>query len=92
MSADNNLDFKMVAALSSGGVTGALGGLMGGGGGKGTKLPFRIQGTSSDPKFIPDVGGVATGMLGSLAGNLTKGQKGKPNLGDALGGLFGKKN
>ena len=99
MSADNNLDFKMVAALSSGGVTGsvtnALGGLMGGsgsGGGKGAKLPFRIQGTSSNPKFIPDVGGVATGMLGSLAGNLTKGQKGKSNLGDALGGLFGNKN
>jgi len=97
MSADNNLDFRMVAALSSngiaGGVTDALGGLMGGGGGaKGTKLPFRIQGTSSDPKFIPDVNGVATGMLGSLTGNLTKSKKGKPNLGDALGGLFGKKN
>jgi AsmA protein len=92
MSAENNLDFKMVAALSaSNGVTGAVGGLLGGGG-KGAKLPFRIQGTASDPKFIPDLGGVATGMLGSLAGNLTKGQKGKPGLGDALGGLFGKKN
>jgi len=93
MSADNNLDFKMVAALSSGGVTGALGGLMGGGGSsKGTKLPFKIQGTASDPKFIPDLNGVATGMLGSLAGNLTKGRKGKSGLTDALGGLFGKKN
>jgi AsmA protein len=94
MAADNSLDFKMVAALgSSGGVTGAVGGLLGGsGGGKGTKLPFKIQGTASDPKFIPDVGGVASGMLGSLAGNLTKGQKGKPGLSDALGGLFGKKN
>ena len=93
MSADNNLDFKMVAALSSSGVTGALGGLMGGGGAsKGAKLPFKIQGTASDPKFIPDVSGVANGMLGSLAGNLTKGQKGKSGLTDALGGLFGKKN
>ena len=93
MSADNHLDFKMVAALSSGGVTGALGGLLGsGGGGKGMKLPFRIQGTASDPKFVPDAGGVASGMLGSLAGSLTKGQKGKPGLADALGGLFGKKN
>src|SRR5882757_1415574 len=93
VSADNNLDFKMVAALSSSGVTGALGGLMGGGGGsKGAKLPFKIQGTASDPKFIPDVSGVANGMLGSLAGNLTKGQKGKSGLTDALGGLFGKKN
>jgi len=67
-------------------------GSSGSGGGKGTKLPFKIQGTASDPKFIPDVGGVASGMLGSLAGNLTKGQKGKPGLADALGGLFGKKN
>jgi len=93
MSADNNLDFKMVAALSSSGVTGALGGLMGGGGGsKGAKLPFKIQGTASDPKFIPDVNGVANGMLSSFAGNLTKGQKGKSGLTDALGGLFGKKN
>ena len=94
MAPDNRLDFKMVAALgSSGGVTGAVGGFLGGsGGGKGTKLPFKIQGTASDPKFIPDVGGVASGMLGSLAGNLTKGQKGKPGLADALGGLFGKKN
>jgi len=93
MSAGNNLDFRLVAALSSsGGVTSALGGLMGGGGGKGTRLPFRILGTASDPKFVPDVGGVATGMLGSLAGNLTKGRKGKPGLADALSGLFGKKN
>jgi AsmA protein len=93
MSADNNLDFKMVAALSSSGVGGTLGGLMGGGGvSKGAKLPFKIQGTASDPKFIPDVSGVASGMLGSFAGNLTKGQKGKSGLTDALGGLFGKKN
>ena len=93
MAPDNRLDFKMVAALgSSSGVTGAVGGLLGGGAGKGTKLPFKIQGTASDPKFIPDVSGVASGMLGSLAGNLTKGQKGKPGLADALGGLFGKKN
>ena len=104
MSAENNLDFKMVAALSGGGVAGgmtdAVGGLLGAAGGsassKGIKLPFRIEGTASDPKFVPDAGGVAAGMakgmLGSLAGNLTKGQKGKSGLTDALGGLFGKKN
>ena len=96
MAADNSLDFNMVAALSSSGGIGAVGGLLGGGGGKGTKLPFKIQGTASDPKFVPDVSGVAAGvakgMLGNLTGNLTKGQKGKPGLGDALGGLFGKKN
>ena len=97
MSAENNLDFKMVAALSSsGGVTGAVGGLLGGGGGKGQRIPFRIQGTTSDPKFVPDMGGAVAGMaqgvLGNLAGGLTKGKKPNQGLSDALGGLFGKKN
>ena len=95
MSAENHLDFKMVAALSSSsGVTGAVGGLLGGG--KGQKIPFRIQGTTADPKFVPDMGGAVAGMtqgaLGSLAGNLTKGKKPNQGLSDALGGLFGKKN
>ena len=93
MSAENNLDFKMVAALSSGG---AIGGLLGGGGGKGQKIPFRIQGTTADPKFVPDMGsavaGIAQGALGSLAGNLTKGKKPNQGITDALSGLFGKKN
>jgi len=97
MSAENNLDFKMVAALSSsGGGIGAVGGLLGGGGGKGTKIPFRIQGTTSDPKFVPDMGGavagLAQGALGNLAGGLTKGKKPGQGVTDALGGLFGKKN
>ena len=93
MSAENNLDFKMVAALSSGG---AIGGLLGGGGGKGQKIPFRIQGTTADPKFVPDMGsavaGIAQGALGSMAGNLTKGKKPNQGITDALSGLFGKKN
>jgi len=96
MSAENNLDFKMVAALSSGSGIGAVGGLLGGGGGKGTKIPFRIQGTTSDPKFVPDMGGavagLAQGALGNLAGGLTKGKKPGQGVADALGGLFGKKN
>lgn len=97
MSAENNLDFKMVAALSSsGGVTGPVGGLLGGGGGKGQRIPFRIQGTTSDPKFVLDMGGAVAGMaqgvLGNLAGGLTKGKKPNQGLSDALGGLFGKKN
>src|SRR5262249_59949486 len=74
----NNLDFKMAATLTGGaigamgsagaGVGGALGGALGGnksGGckGGGTTIPFMIQGTASDPKFVPDVGGVAADML-----------------------------
>src|SRR5262245_28066412 len=73
----NNLDFKMAAtltgaavgAMGGAGVGGALGGALGGNkGGEckgGTTVPFMIQGTASDPKFVPDVGGVAAGMLKS---------------------------
>ena len=96
MSAENNLDFKMVAALNSNAITGAVGGLLGGGGKGQQKIPFRIQGTTADPKFVPDMGGavagIAQGALGSLAGNLTKGKKPGQGVTDALGGLFGKKN
>lgn len=83
---------------------GALGGLLGkvtGGGGckgGGTTVPFLIQGTTSDPKFVPDVGGLAAGMLKSQLGCLgsaasgTQTQKQDPaNPLGALGGLFGKK-
>jgi len=93
VSSNSALDFKMVASLSSaqGSVTGALGGLLGGGAGsKLQKIPFKIQGTTSDPKFIPD----AAGLAGGIAGSLLQGGAGKKpgqGLTDALGGLFGKK-
>jgi hypothetical protein len=49
-------------------------------------IPFSIQGTSSDPKFVPDVKGIATEQLKSLA---------TPETGKAVGGiingLFGRK-
>ena len=109
----NALDFKMVATLTKeaigsvasagGGAAGGLGGLLGkvtGGGGNcgsGLKVPFQIQGTTSEPKFIPDVGGIAADMfkskLGCLGGS-TPGAKSQPNANnpvDALSGLFKKK-
>jgi AsmA protein len=105
----NNLDFKMAATLTStlgavGSPVSDLGGLLGkgaGGGGckSGTTVPFQIQGTTADPKFIPDVGGLAAGMLKSqfgCAGGL--GAAGAKDAGKApadavksLGGLFKKK-
>ncbi len=108
----NNLDFKMAAILTSAigaagspvsSTAGLLGKAMGGGGGgcksSGTTVPFQIQGTTSDPKFIPDVGGLAAGMLKSqlgCAGGLATG--GAKDAGKApedavksLGGLFKKK-
>jgi AsmA protein len=82
-----------------GGVLGAIGGGKGGNCKSGTTIPFMIQGTASDPKFVPDVGGVAANMLksqlgcaGSAVPNV--GKPGSQNPADAinaLSGLFGKK-
>ena len=83
--ADNSLNFKMRAALNGAGSL--IGGVTGGGK---TTIPFSIQGTTSDPKFIPDVAGMA-GALGSQLGSTLQGGKGTPAVSDTIGGLFGKK-
>jgi AsmA protein len=89
----------------TGGAGGAAGGLLGNcknaSGGSGPTLPFQVKGTMSDPKFIPDVGGVAAGMLksqlscfggSSQAKASPQQQQQNPNNPmDALGGLFKKK-
>src|SRR5262249_25281858 len=78
----NELDFKMAATLTNpvgavaspvSSVGGLLGKVTGGAGGTGgckggTTVPFQIKGTTSDPKFVPDVGGLAAGMLKSQLG------------------------
>ncbi|MGH9581177.1 MAG: hypothetical protein ACRD2R_09290, partial [Terriglobales bacterium] len=79
--ADNALNFRMKALLTGGG--GAMGGLSALsslGQSKGA-LPFFIQGTTSNPIFVPDVAGAMTQTLSAPAGGLE----------EALGGLFGKK-
>jgi AsmA protein len=90
------LDYKMSATLSGGVVTGLT--QMAGMGGKGGSIPFSIQGTTSDPKFVPDVKGMVgselKGGLGNALGNLTGGKNNsgsQPSPMDALGGLLGKK-
>jgi AsmA protein len=106
----NNLDFKMAATLTSAlgdaaspvsSVGGVVGKATGGGGGckSGTTVPFQIQGTTANPKFIPDVGGLAAGMFKSQAGCV--GSVGKSAAKDvakapvgaakSVGGLFKKK-
>jgi AsmA protein len=113
----NQMDFKMAATVSdslltaspvAGGAGALLGQVMGGGAtkckGGTTTVPFQIQGTTSDPKFIPDVGGLAAGLLksqlgGGCAGGAAAGGQNalgniKQNPAGAiqqLGGLFGKK-
>jgi AsmA protein len=112
LDAKNNLDFKMAATLTGGAIgamgsagagvgslVGALGGSKGSSCKGGTTIPFQIQGTASDPKFVPDVGGAAASMLksqlGCASGSLANvGKTGTQNPADAinsLGGLFGKK-
>jgi hypothetical protein len=111
------MDFKMAATVSdslltaspvASGAGALLGQVMGGGAtkckGGTTTVPFQIQGTTSDPKFIPDVGGLAAGLLksqlgGGCAGGAAAGGQNslnniKQNPAGAiqqLGGLFGKK-
>jgi AsmA protein len=82
-----NLDIPSIGVLTGGGTVSPSNELafkmnasMGGLG-----VPFGVQGTTSDPKFVPDVKGMATGLLKGL-GNKNAGQ----NLG-GLGGLFKKK-
>jgi len=93
------LDYKMNASFSGGAVAGLtqLAGI-GGGGGKSSGIPFFIQGTTSDPKFMPDVKGMVgsqlKGGLGGALGGLMGGKNSSgssPSPADALGGLFGKK-
>jgi len=50
-------------------------------GSKGSGIPFFIQGTTSDPKFVPDVKGMLRGQLGQKPGDLVNG----------ITGLFGGK-
>jgi AsmA protein len=84
----NELSFKMVAGLTGGAVTSVT--QMAGLGAKGGSIPFFIQGTTSDPKFVPDVKGMATGMLQGVLGDKNNPQGQKNPVGN-ITGLFKKK-
>lgn len=111
----NALDFKMAATLANtatysssggapvsgiGGILGAIGG--GKGNCKGATIPFLVKGTTAEPKFVPDVGGIASSLLksqlGCVGGSTTAGSKAQANPAanpenavDAISGLFKKK-
>ena len=88
VSPNNALNFKMTANLSGGAVTGVS--QMAGLGSSGGSIPFFIQGTTADPKFVPDVKGIAGSMLQqALQGN--KANPGQTNPLEGLTGLFKKK-
>jgi AsmA protein len=96
---DNSLDFKMLMkpSGSASSVLGSLTGISASAQSKG--LPFLITGKTSNPVFRPALGGAVTGglqdsILGAVQGkgNNANSQQGqKPDLKDALGGLFKKK-
>jgi hypothetical protein len=88
--ANNALNFRMQAKLvNGGGLVGGMGQILSMGQQKGGAIPFLIQGTTSAPIFLPDVGGElgntvtapAQGVgaiLGGLLGGSSGGQKKKP--------------
>jgi hypothetical protein len=62
----------------------------------GMSIPFGVQGTTSDPKFTPDVKGIATGLLQNVLaaqqpGSSTGQQQQQQNPINSVMGLFKKK-
>jgi AsmA protein len=70
----------------TGGALGNVGGILRGcKGTSGPAIPFQIKGTTKDPKFIPDVGGIAADVLksqlGCAGGAMPKFQQGQQQPG-----------
>lgn len=92
ISSNNALNLKMVATLSAqSGLASAVGSLTGRSMSKNARIPFMIQGTTSDPKFVPDVGGMVGGVVESELGNALGSNPQTKGFSDALGGLLGGK-
>jgi AsmA protein len=81
------LNFRMLADLK-GGVAGGLTQVASLGSGKGG-IPFAIEGTTSNPHFIPDMKGVAGGIAQGALGGVKDVTKANPT--NAISGLLGKK-
>lgn len=90
ISPEGALNYKMNANLS-GGAVGGLTQMAGMGSGGAASIPFFIQGTTSDPKFMPDVEGMATGQLKGLVGGAAGKNAAGNSAAGALSGIFGKK-
>ncbi len=85
------LAFKMLANLS-GGAIGGVSKMAAAGSGKGG-IPFAIEGTTADPKFVPELGGmatsIATGAVKGVVSGQVPGVSGNPA--SAVTGLMGTK-
>jgi len=90
VSATGQLNCKMNVKLTGGGGAGTVVTKLGSGGGQ-NGIPIRIEGTTSNPIFIPDVAGMAGSMAKGTVGDVAgAGAAGGKAVG-AVGGLFGKK-
>lgn len=89
VSPQNALDYKMTASLSGSVATGLS--QLAGMSGKGASIPFFIQGTASDPKFVPDVKGMLGSQLSNRLGGQVPGGQNAQGVVNSITGLFGKK-
>jgi AsmA protein len=87
ISSSNALDFKMNAKFPGGSLVAGLTQLAGLKNASSGNIPFLIQGTTSDPRFLPDVKGLMGAKMKGLSGPGTPGQTAV----EALTNLFGKK-
>lgn len=90
--ANNQLNFKMLAKFAhSGNTIAGLANAVGLGNAQ-EGIPFLVQGTSSKPVFIPDVGAaLARGKLGSPSNPNDPNAQQNKGLGGLLNGILGKK-
>ncbi len=95
VAANQALNYQMVAHLGgSSSPVSKIAGLASAGGGQkssGGGIPFKIQGTTSKPEFIPEIGAMAGSLVKGAAGDVPAAGQNIENLGKQVGGLFGKK-
>jgi len=88
ISADHKLDFKMIARLGRQSSSAQPLAKAAAGGG----IPFKVEGTTSNPQIVPDVGGIVGGYANGLKnGAIPSNSKDVGQAVDKLGGLLGRK-
>jgi len=88
ISADHKLDFKMIAHLGRQNSSAQPLAKAAGGGG----IPFKVEGTTSNPQIVPDVGGIVGGYANGLKnGAIPSNSKDVGQAVDKLGGFLGRK-
>ncbi|HUO33379.1 MAG TPA: AsmA family protein [Candidatus Acidoferrum sp.] len=99
ISPTGQLNFKMLANLAGigsalGAANSGLSALTGGGGSKQSGgIPFMIQGTTSNPVFVPDTSAIVKSAIGNRLGNVLGSSNKGSQSGSAagvIGGLLGK--